>query len=93
MSSYQQSVQYITDITFPIEEITDTYDLAMVIDSNFMGMQFGYDSKYSAVLTVDWNTLKGESNPVTVADSIGGTVKADIAEAEASKTVSLTVTP
>lgn len=93
MSSYKQSVQYITDITFPIEEITDTYDLAMVIDSDFMGMQFGYDSKYNSVLTVDWNTLKGESNPVTIENSIGGTIKADIAEAEAGKTVALTVTP
>lgn len=92
-SSYKESVQYITDITIPVEKITETYKLAMVIDSNFMGMQFGYDSNYEATLTVDWDTLKGKSSPVTVADSIGGTVSADPAEAEAGKTVELTVTP
>lgn len=39
-SSSQAEVSYINSMTFPISTVSDTYSLAMAVDSNTMGVQF-----------------------------------------------------
>lgn len=59
-----ESVNYVDSMTFPLDEISDTYNLTMYINSNVMGVQFcnandkATEATYSATLTVDWNSLK-----------------------------------
>lgn len=46
-------------MTVPVSHVSETYDLAMGINSDVMGMQFGgADSKYPATLTVNWSNVK-----------------------------------
>ncbi|MBU3839418.1 MAG: hypothetical protein IAA25_00190 [Candidatus Ruminococcus intestinipullorum] len=56
-SSSQAEVSYINSMTFPISTVSDTYSLAMAVDSNTMGVQFGNGANYDATLTVDWSNV------------------------------------
>lgn len=50
-------VNYVTSISFPLDQETSTYKLALYVDSNVMGTQFGADGNYDAKLTVDWSSV------------------------------------
>lgn len=50
----QEEVQYVTSVTFPITEKTDSYPLTLCINSQVMGAQFT-ESGYAAALTVNWD--------------------------------------
>lgn len=52
-----EDVKYITSMTFPLDQKTDTYKLGVYVDSNVMGTQFGAGGSYDAVLTVDWSSV------------------------------------
>lgn len=68
-----ESVSYLTSVSFPLDQITDTYQLALYINSNVMGTQFGVGD-YSATLTVDWSTVpeavEGEVVSETVVEEV-----------------------
>lgn len=51
----QEEVHYVTSITIPITEKTDSYSLTLCINSQVMGAQFTQDG-YTATLTVDWDS-------------------------------------
>ncbi len=63
-----EEVNYVDSMTFPLDQITDTYSLTMYINSNVMGVQFcnendkAAEATYSSTLTVDWSSLKSESS-------------------------------
>ena len=50
-------VSYVDSLSFELDTISDTYDLYIYVNSSVMGYQFGNDSTYGAVLSVDWSTL------------------------------------
>lgn len=59
---------YVSTMTFPIEEISNTYKLALMVGSDVMGAQFGGEgSNYDATLTVDWSyvVVDGSGTPQT----------------------------
>ena len=58
LNAANEAVRYVQSITFPIAERRETYALALYINSNVMGVQFG--SKYAATLTVNWEADAGE---------------------------------
>lgn len=65
LNSKSEEVNYVSSMTFPLESITDTYELTLYVNSNVMGVQFGSggSSSYPATLTVDWNSIKtGNAN-------------------------------
>ena len=68
-----ESVSYLTSVSFPLDQITDTYQLALYINSNVMGTQFGVGD-YSATLKVDWSTVpeavEGEVVSETVVEEV-----------------------
>lgn len=47
---------YVDSLTFPLTHESDTYALALFINSNVMGTQFSADT-YPAALQVDWDSL------------------------------------
>ncbi len=50
-------IHYVDSISFTLPFVNDTYNLAVYINSNVMGVQFGGpDSNYNATLTVDWES-------------------------------------
>lgn len=63
LNSRDEAVHYVNSITFPLDRISDTYNLTMYVNSNVMGVQFcnenssATEATYSATLTVDWNTV------------------------------------
>lgn len=54
-----EAVRYVESVTFSPDEITDTYQLSLYVNSNVMGTQFGKDGGYPAKLTVDWSLIPG----------------------------------
>lgn len=60
-------IHYVDSLTFPLPEVSDVYELAVYINSNVMGVQFGGpSSNYHATLTVDWNSVSpigGDPDP------------------------------
>lgn len=61
-------VNYVESITFPLDEIKDTYQLTMYVNSNVMGAQFGNGSS-PATLKVDWSNVFGmKAEKETVAE-------------------------
>lgn len=85
LNGKDEEVNYVDSITFPIDQITDTYSLTMYINSNVMGVQFcnendkATDATYSATLTVDWSSLKATSGNTakTATDSNNSLVDED----------------
>lgn len=71
LNGKDEEVNYVDSITFPVDQITDTYSLTMYINSNVMGVQFcnendkATEATYSATLTVDWSSLKTTSGNTT----------------------------
>lgn len=63
-------VAIVDSITVPVKEKADSYSVALTVDSNFMGMQFGKDSKYDGTLTVDWAKTKVLSFAKTYEDTL-----------------------
>lgn len=49
-----EETSYMTSMIFPLDQIADTYELALYVNSNVMGSQFG-TGDYQATLTVDWS--------------------------------------
>lgn len=50
--------KYVTSMTVPVTNVSNTYNLAMGINSDVMGMQFGgASSTYPATLTVNWSNV------------------------------------
>lgn len=63
LNSADEEVNYVDSITYPISSREDTYDLAMYINSNVMGVEFcnenddATETTYQAILTVDWSNV------------------------------------
>jgi hypothetical protein len=61
---FQEQVQYVDSVTFPLSYASDTYKLAIYINSHVMGVQFcqpnaqASSTTYSATLTVDWDSAE-----------------------------------
>jgi hypothetical protein len=66
LNTASEDVFYVETITFPINYVEDTYNLAIYINSNVMGVQFcnsndkATAATYPAVLKVDWNKFYGQ---------------------------------
>lgn len=64
LNARDEQVHYVESMMFPVDQISDNYNLTMYINSNVMGVQFcnknsnATETTYSAILTVDWNSLK-----------------------------------
>lgn len=68
---------YVETVKVPVSEVSDAYQLALYVNSNVMGTQFGGENaKYKAVLSVNWaNTKVLEIAEDDVADSEDGKVE------------------
>lgn len=64
LNSANELVPYVASMSFPLDQMTGTYQLALYVNSNVMGCQFGGDS-YPATLTVDWSSLPVEESSST----------------------------
>lgn len=51
-----EQVHYVDSFSFPVEYISDAYNLSLFVNSNVMGTQFTMDG-YPAVLSVDWSAV------------------------------------
>jgi hypothetical protein len=75
LNSRNEEVHYVSSVTFPVDRISDSYNLTMYINSNVMGVQFSNSndtstgSAYPATLTVDWNSLTSNEANVTSAEA------------------------
>lgn len=66
----KEPVAIVDSITVPIKEKADSYSVALTVDSNFIGIQFGKDSQYDGTLTVDWAKTKVLSFAKTYEDTL-----------------------
>lgn len=82
LNSRDEEVNYVDSMTFPLDQIVNTYSLTMYINSNVMGVQFcnendkATETTYSATLTVNWDSLKssrfsGESSKLSDKKGVG----------------------
>lgn len=83
LNSADEEVNYVDSITYPISSREDTYDLAMYINSNVMGVEFcnenddATETTYQAILTVDWSNVDaletgtGETSEETTEEETG----------------------
>lgn len=68
LNSRDEAVNYVDSVTFPLDRISDTYNLSMYINSNVMGVQFcnenssATEATYSATLTVDWDSVSASGS-------------------------------
>lgn len=74
-NAQQEQVHYVDSLSFPIEFESDSYSLALFINSNVMGTQFAKDG-YEATLRVDWSSI--------VADGAATAEKPDAADDSAA---------
>ena len=52
-------INYVDSMTFTVPTIQDSYDLAVYINSQVMGVQFGGEAaRYNSKLSVNWDTAK-----------------------------------
>lgn len=64
LNSADEAVNYVDSITYPISSREETYNLAIYINSNVMGVEFcnsnssATEATYSATLTVDWSAAE-----------------------------------
>lgn len=64
LNSASQPVHYVDSITFRLPSASNTYALALYVNSNVMGVQFGGPgSTYNATLTVDWDSGSKVATP------------------------------
>ena len=63
LNSADEEVNYVDSITYPIDTRSETYNLAIYINSNVMGVEFcnansaASETTYAATLTVDWSNV------------------------------------
>lgn len=63
LNSRDEAVNYVDSMIFPLDQIADTYNLTIYINSNVMGVQFcnennaAAEATYPAKLTVNWNSI------------------------------------
>lgn len=59
-----EPVNYVDSITFRLPSVSETYSLAVYVNSNVMGVQFGGEgASYSSTLTVDWSSCTKIATP------------------------------
>ena len=94
LNSADEEVNYVDSITYPISSREDTYDLAMYINSNVMGVEFcnenddATETTYQAILTVDWSNVDalgsgtGETSEETTEEETGEETEEAAVEAD-----------
>lgn len=64
LDSNGEAVNYVDSMTFRLPSASDVYNLAVYVNSNTMGVQFGgEDARYNSTLTVDWTSARAVKNP------------------------------
>lgn len=94
LNSADEEVNYVDSITYPISSREDTYDLAMYINSNVMGVEFcnenddATETTYQAILTVDWSNVDAletgtdETSEETTEEETGEETEEAVVEAD-----------
>jgi len=68
VNSNGESVNYVNSATFPVSDGASSYNLAIYINSNTMGVEFcnsnasATAATYPATLTIDWSSISTSSN-------------------------------
>lgn len=57
-----EAVPYVSSISFPLDQKSGTYKLALYVNSNVMGAQFGAGGSSDATLSVDWSNVPFEES-------------------------------
>ena len=89
LNSADEEVNYVDSITSPISSREETYNLALYINSNVMGVEFcnsndsATESTYEAVLTVDWSNVEALESGTDTAEEETGAETEEETEAEA----------
>ncbi len=82
-NAQKEPAHYVDSVTFPIRYESNTYLLALFVNSNVMGTQFTADG-YAATLTVDWSSAAAEDAPQT--DSTDARLEPTDGDAASSRT-------
>lgn len=80
-NSSKEQVNYVDSITLPLSYKNDSYNLALYVNSNVMGVQFCNSNSnaqlttYPAILTVDWSSIpsRAENSNITSESSTSNT--------------------
>ena len=75
LNAADEEVNYVDSITYPISSREDSYNVALYINSNVMGVEFcnenddATESCYQATLTINWDSLDADTASETTEEA------------------------